>query len=132
MADAANEPVPTFPQTGATKTKLVSWEMNGVSTGKAVSLPDWSDVKFEAFDDPGIWGSATLVLEGTTDVSGNPEHADYATAPFKTLTDTTETAISATADTDLIQVLQPPLWIRPKTTGGTNTAIKANVLFTKG
>lgn len=132
MADTPNAPVPTFPQSGSTKTKIVSWPMSGVSTGKAVSLPDWSDVKFQAFDDPGAWGGATLVLEGTTDVRGNPDHADYASAAFKTLTDTTETAISATSDTDIIQVLQPPLWIRPKTTGGTSTEIKANLLFTKG
>lgn len=124
MADAANAPSCKTPQTFQTRTKLFSWDMSGVSTGRAINISDFPDKTVQAF---GTWGGATLVWEGTNDERGNPDHADYASAEFAQLSDTTETDFTQTDDSKPQQVLQNPVWVRPKTTGGTGTAVKANL-----
>lgn len=129
MADAANAPSFTTPQTGQTNYKKIAWTLNGVSTGVPVKVADYADKTFQAHDVNGgsTWGGATLVLEGSMDATADPAHADYATSTWKTLTDTTETALSFTADTDVVTVLQNPLWIRPRTSAGTTTTIYASL-----
>lgn len=126
MADAANAPIFTTPQTFQTRHKQFKWTMNGVSTGVPVKVSDWSDKTVQGF---GAWGSATLVWEGSNDERADPAHADYASSVWGTLTDTTETPFSQTADATpanpVQQVLQNPIWIRPKTTGGTDTTVIA-------
>lgn len=123
MADAANAPTFTTPQTGLTKYRKFAWTLNGVSTGVPVKVADHADKTFQVCD--GAWGGATVVLEGCMGEDGNPAHADYATSTWKTLTDTTETALSFTADSDVVSVLQNPLWIRPRSSAGTGTTVYA-------
>jgi hypothetical protein len=122
MADAANAPSYSTPQTFQTRNRLFKWVLNGTSTGVPIRVADLPDKTVQGF---GTWGSATLVWEGTNDERGDPTHADYANAEFGTLTDTTETNLSQTDDTAPQQVLQNPVWIRPKTTGGTSTTVNA-------
>lgn len=123
MADTANAPAPTFPQSGQQNYKLVAWTLNGVSTGVPVRIANWSDKMFQVYD--GSWGSATCVLEGSIDPTADPAHADYATSTWGTLTNSAQTAISTAVDLKPTEVLQNPLWIRPKTTGGTGTTVYA-------
>ena len=124
MADTPNAPVYTTPQIFQAKARLFSWDMAGVSTGKPVKVADYPDKTFQVFDVDSSWGSATLVWEGSNDERADPDHDDYADSVWFTLTDTTETALSFTDDAGG-QILQNPVWIRPKTTGGTNTDVKA-------
>src|SRR5688572_30290413 len=125
MADAANAPSFTTPQIFQTRARLFKWIMNGVSTGVPVRCADLPDKTVQAFDVSSSWGSATLVWEGSNDERADPAHADYANSVWGTLTDTTETALSQTDDSVPQQVLQNPVWIRPKTTGGTDTNVIA-------
>lgn len=132
MADTANAPVPTTPQIQQTRSKKFVWAMSGVSTGKPVRVSDWPDKTFQMVGGAS-WGGATMVLEGSNDPTADPDNAAYATSVWATLTDTTETPISATADTTVgvVQVLQNPEWIRPKSTGGTGTVVKALLIVGK-
>ena len=124
MADAADAPDFTNPLPIQSRSKAFSWTMSGTSKGRAVLAAGMPDKNVQAWD--GAWGSATLVWEGTLDPRGDPENANYASAEFQTLTDTNETDLSQTVDsTRPQQVLQNPTWIRPKTTGGTNTVVTA-------
>lgn len=129
MADAANAPAYSTPQSKSTKTKIFEWDLNGVSTGKAVPVADFRDRTFQVNDKngTGAWGFATCVLEGCCSANGDPDHSDHANAVFGTLSDTTETPLSFTDDSGApIQVLQGPVaWVRPKTSGGINTNIRA-------
>jgi hypothetical protein len=125
MADAASAPSYTTPQIFQTRNKLFSWTLTGVSTGVPVKASDFSDKTVQAF---GTWGGATLVWEGSNDMRADPAHASYASSVWGTLTDTNETDLSQTANSARPdQVLQNPVWIRPKTTGGTGTSITANM-----
>ncbi|MCK5612055.1 hypothetical protein KAR91_59845 [Candidatus Pacearchaeota archaeon] len=123
MADAANAPVPTFPQTEQTRYKKAIWELNGNSTGKPVRLADYPDKTLQIYTAAGAatYGGATIVFEGSLDPTADPDHADYATSQWGTLTDTTETAISTGVKLGPVQVLQNPEWVRAKSTGGTAT-----------
>lgn len=60
----------------------------------------------------GTWGTATVTIEGTNE-SGTPTSAIG-------LTDPTQTAISMTANA-IKQVLENPLYVRIKVTGGDGT-----------
>lgn len=118
MADTPNAPAFTRPEVFQNKAKLFKWVLNGVSTGAAVKVGDLPDKTVQAYyPDTDTWGSATLVWEGTNDPDG--------VLGWGTLTDTTETALSQTANTGPTQVLQNPVWMRPKTTGGTATLVHA-------
>lgn len=128
MADAATAPVPTFPETGVSGCKQVSWAMTGTSTCKPVKVSEYRDITFQAF---GTFGSATVVLEGSNDVRANPDHADYASSVWGTLSDQGATAISGTSDIIPKRVQQKPLWVRPKSTGGTSTTVTASLVCQK-
>jgi hypothetical protein len=119
MADAANAPVPTF-QTIGTNSMKAKWVMAGTSTGRPIRYADFADKSIQAF---GTWGAATLVFEGSMDDNANPDSANYANSVWGTLTDTTETPLSTTVDLIPTQTLQFCEWVRPKTTGGTGTAV---------
>ena len=119
MADTPNTPEFTRPEIFQARAKLFKWVMNGVSTGAAIRAADYPDINVQAYDPAGGgWGSATLVWEGTLDPLG--------VEGWGTITDTTETPLSQNDDTPPTQVLQGLcVWIRPKTTGGTDTTIHA-------
>ena len=123
MADAANAPEASFKRTRQSRYKQAIWTMSGVSTCVPVLLANYPDKCFQVFD--GTWGGATVVLEGSLDEKADPSHADHANATWGTLTDTTETAISTGVDLGPITVLQNPMWVRPKSTGGTGTTVYA-------
>lgn len=131
MADTPNTPSYSTPQSGDLCVKIVQWDLNGVSTGRAFPLASWRDRTYQVNDKngTGLWGTATCVLEGCLAPNGDPDHADHANAVFGTLTDTTETVISHTDDSGApIQILQSPVaWVRPRTSGGTNTVIRATL-----
>lgn len=111
-------------------TRVYVWSgLDGDDTGKPVKCGDLGDKTVQIF---GTHGGATTVLQGTDDVRGDPNHPSHASAVWKTLTDTTETAISATADSENIQVLQNPLWIRPAQTGGTGGDLTVTLTCSEG
>lgn len=122
MADTPNAPAYAVFNTG-TRSKKYTWAMSGVSTGVPIPMSDWSDRTMQIF---GTWGSATLVWQGSNDDRADPSHASYASSVWVTLTDTTETALSFTAN-DGAQILQKYQWCRPITTGGTSTAVTATL-----
>jgi hypothetical protein len=123
VADAADFPVSSVPETIGTDSILIAWTMAGTSTGRAIRYVDFVDKSINA---RGTWGSATLVFEGTLFDEGDPDSASYASPPtgtWSTLTDTSETPLSTTVDLGVTSVLQLCKWVRPKTTGGTGTAV---------
>lgn len=125
MADAANAPQYTTPQTFQTRNRLFLWAMSGTSTGVPVKVADLPDKTVEIYAPAGgaTFGGATIVFEGSNDPTADPTHANYATSQWTTLTDTTETDISTVAaKLGPVQVLQNPVWVRPKSTGGTTTS----------
>lgn len=128
MADTPRTPtrIDLDPNTNvplATGTIVWQWTgLDGDDTGVPVMMGKHPDMTVQIY--VATHGSATTTLEGTLDPRGNPEHADHANAVWGALTDTTETTISTTT-TSLppTQLLQGVMWVRPKTAGGTASAI---------
>ncbi len=91
--------------------------LDGDDVGAPVMVANYPDKSIQIGVSTGqTHGGATTVFQGSHDpIAGT----DPANAVWKTLTDTTETAISVTANSDVIQVLQNPLWVRPSQSGGT-------------
>lgn len=131
MADTPNAPVASQPATYQQRVEKFVWAMSGVSTGRPVRIADFPDKTFHHWDNSSSWGGATLVWEGSNDERADPTHANYASSEWQTLTDTTETALTFAATDGGGQILQNYEWIRPKTTGGTNTAVTATILAAK-
>lgn len=120
MADTVREP--TYLEAKASGTIYVKWTgLDGDDTGKPVFVAKHPDMQVQAY--AGTWGSSTFTFEGTLDERGDPDHADHANAIWSTLTDTTETAISATSNLGVTQVLQGAMWVRPKTASGTGADV---------
>lgn len=90
------------------------WAMTSADTGVGVSLPNFPDKTITV---TGTWGSATLVVQGAN------EDVD---ASYINMTDPQGNAISKTSDF-IEALLENPLFIRVKTSGGTNSVLTAIV-----
>lgn len=111
-------------------TVLYKWTgLDGDDTGIPVDMSRHPDMAFQAYAES-AWGGATLTMQSCLDTRGNPNDADHANAKWQTMTDTTETPLTATADTAAaIQILATTNWVRPSTSGGTGADI---VVYLKG
>ena len=76
MADAANAPQYTTPNTYQERAAKFVWAMGGTSTGQPVRISDYPDKTFQHWDDSSSWGGATLVWQGSNDERANPAHAN--------------------------------------------------------
>lgn len=90
--------------------------MGNADTGDARQMSYVQDRTVHCF---GTWGGATLVIEGSNDPR---VESDLPSAVWVTLRDPAGNALSFTAD-GLKAILELPKYIRPKTTGGTGTAV---------
>ena len=90
------------------------WDaMGNADTGDALD-PNGGSISFpdKTVHVHGVnWGSATLIIQGSNDGVN-----------WETLTDPSNTALSFTSDA-LKVILESPLYIRPKTSGGTATDV---------
>ncbi len=97
---------------GDGSSKLVAWT-GGVTAdgaGPAVQFPEWADNCVQII---GTIGGATIVVEGSNDGTN-----------WNTLNAASGGALSFTALTDAMkQIIERPLYIRPKITGGAATGI---------
>lgn len=106
------------------------WEgLDGDDTGRPVMASDFADKTVQ------IWaashGGGTTVLQGSNDPRANPNHADHASAVWKTLSDSDGNAISVTSDSGVLLVRENPLWIRPSQSGGTAASTKVALVCRK-
>jgi hypothetical protein len=96
---------------------VIKWAaMGNADAGQAIRVSNFSDRSVQV---TGTWGGATIVLEGSNDGS-----------TYFTLNDPFNVAISKTAGF-LSGVIEACLWVRPRTSGGTGTALDV-VLFCRG
>ncbi len=108
--------------------RTYSWStMGDADTGTPVAMSEYSDKSVQigcgaSASAGNTFGSATVVIQGTNDPRGSPDHTDHANAVWSTLKDPQGNDISFTAS-GIKQILENPLWIRPKTSGGTGTDI---------
>lgn len=84
----------------------------GVTTCLPLDAPNFPDKTFTA---TGTWGSATLVVEGSNDGT------TYMTV--NCLTATGEVTAASFTDNAVFNVIENPRYLRPRTTGGTSTAL---------
>lgn len=112
---------------------VITWEgLTGADTGKPVCLPHYPDKSIQfGLGGGATHGGATTVLQGTNDLRGDPDHPDHANAKWQTLQDSNESAITTTADTLPIQVLQSPLWVRPSQSAGSAGDLDIGMLCLK-
>lgn len=106
------------------------WTWSGLvgstnDTGRPVRFAKYSDKCLHVYG--GTWGGSTFTLQGSNDSRADPDDAGHASAVWIDLTDAQGNTISKTADS-IEQVLENPLWIRPRLTGGTGTGIVATLL----
>ncbi len=98
--------------------RLATWTALGnADTGSAIQIPDYPDKTVEIL---GTWGSATAVVEGSSDGT-----------TYTTLKDIGSTALSFTADSGPKVILENPLFIRVSTSGGTGTDLDAIITTAK-
>lgn len=104
---------PTFP-TKEVEEIDVLWETltSTNTTGRPVSLAKYNDKHISIY---GTFDTTTIVLQGTDDPRGDPDHADHSNAVWFTLPDPQGNAISLTAN-GADQILSNPKWIRPNAT----------------
>ena len=97
---------------GVLQTQWTAWA--GVTTGLPVTAPNLPDKTVAVH---GTWGSATFVIEGSSDGTN-----------YFTLNDSRGEGnpISLTAD-NVVMIAENPKHIRGKTTGGTNTALTVTI-----
>lgn len=100
---------------------IALWQMAGVEIGTPLRIPAFSDKSYGMW---GTWGGATCALEGSWDCLNDPPDGGSWIALKES---DNSTAASQTANGCGV-VLENPVWIRPKTTGGTLTSI--NVVLT--
>lgn len=101
--------------TGISNINLVVWSgLDGDDTGEWVRMAKYSDKTIHIYA-ASSFGGATVTLEGSNELVPTGANAI-------TLTDAQGNAISKTAAA-IEQVLENPLWIRPKTSGGTGADI---------
>lgn len=126
MADTPRTPV--YLETGQSNVVQVSWSgLDGDDTGIPVNMSKCSDKTVHIYSPTATYGAATVTIEGTNDPRGNPAHADHANAIWTGLTDAQANAISKTANA-IEAILENPLWIRPKTAGGTGSDVTVNIV----
>jgi hypothetical protein len=88
---------------------VVTWTpLGNADSGSAYTTVGFPDRSVQV---TGTFGGATVVFEGSNDGSN-----------YVTLSDPLGNAISVTG-ADLFQVSELPLWVRPRTSGGTGTAV---------
>lgn len=115
--------VPTFTkirsQNGGVDAILVKWALGNADSGQPVQMT-WLPDKSIQFD--GTFGAATAVLEGSNVDDGTGTHT------FVTLNDPTGNALSFTTNGQKA-VTEVTAWVRPRTSGGTGTAVTAALLM---
>ena len=93
---------------GANSVVTAQWVLGSADTGVQVALTDWYDRSIQI---AGTMGGATVVIQGSNDGVN-----------WVTLRDPASVALSFTA-TDIKQLLEMALYIRPVSSGGTGSAI---------
>jgi hypothetical protein len=119
MADTPRQPN-TFSTDISTQLIYVWSGLDGDDTGIPIKMARYSDKTVHFYSD--AWGGSTVTLEGSNDSRADPSSTSYASSKWFNLTDGTGTSISLTADGGRL-VSENPLWVRPKTSGGTSASI---------
>jgi hypothetical protein len=103
-------------------TSLTTWALTSANaTGVGVQIPGAADRSIQF---SGTWGSATAALEGSNDSTTG---SDGTWGPLTSAS--SGAAITATADANIAQVVENPLWVRAKlTTAGTLATVTAYLL----
>src|SRR5512135_3180925 len=91
------------------------WTLDGASNGQAVRTSVFADKSYGMW---GLWGGATCALEGSWDVTDPPDSNSWVALKESD----NSTAASQTANGCGV-ILENPVWLRPKTTGGTGSII---------
>lgn len=118
----------TYTQTSEKYVSQITWTLlDGDDTGTPVKVCNISDKCVQIY---GTFGGSTVTIEGSNDTRADPSDADHANAQYATLNDLAGVAISKTA-TAMSQILENPLWIRPKTAGGTGASITVVIIGNK-
>lgn len=103
--------------------------LDGDDSGKPFKLPLYNDKSMHCWAESGAW-SGSITLEGSIDLRADPDHADHANAKWLPLTNSQGEEITKTED-DMDIILEVPLWIRPKQTGGTDANITIAIMCIK-
>jgi hypothetical protein len=131
MADTPRTPVlydSDKDGTGISNVEMWAWAgLDGDDTGIPVKFAKYSDKTAHIYSPTAAYGSATVTIEGSNDPRANPAHASHASALWVTLTDAQGNAISKTSDA-IETILENPLWIRPKTAGGTSSDVTVAIV----
>lgn len=103
---------------------LFTWAMTDDDEGKPISIPAASD---RSVHNVGTWGGATVVMQGSNEVTPTVWFELNAVQDFTT-------AISSTADATpgIQQIGENSVWIRPVSSGGTGTSVTVNLLVRNG
>lgn len=126
MADTVR--VPVWNKTKISNVEQVTWSgLDGDDTGTPVNMSKCADKTVHIFSPTAAYGSATVTIEGSNDVRADPLHPSHASAIWTGLTDAQGNAISKTANA-IEALLENPLWIRPKTAGGTASDITVSLV----
>ena len=120
MADGATATAAVHTQVGR-GCHLYTWTSTGLDTALPISVPQAADKSVQVL---GTWGGATWTLQGSNDGTNYVGLSDM---------DDGTTAITATIDpTEIRQVYENTVWLRPITTGGTGTSLVTSVLVRNG
>jgi hypothetical protein len=118
MSTIAPTVTPIYGQQGGVVGYTFKWALGNADSGQAVNLVEFPDKSVEIV---GTWGGATGVLEGSNDDDGSG-----AAGTYTTLNDPSSNALSFTANAQK-QVTEVTAWTRPRTSGGTGTAVVASL-----
>lgn len=91
------------------------WTLSGAEEGEAVRIPAFIDKHYEFW---GTWGGATGTVLGSFDPADPPAADSWVILKrLDTLAAVAETATAAGA------LFENPIWVKPRTTGGTGSAL---------
>lgn len=109
--------------------QTTKWTLGGADNGVPWRLSNYQD-KFLQIN--GTFGGATVVLEGTNDFNSADPNQCPSTATWSTLVFAKDGSAISETTAEAGQILDCPLWIRPKTTGGTGSTINVSITAVKG
>ena len=112
---SVNPVVKRAPQ-GAQSVATAKWVLANADTGVAVDLTDYADRSVQV---DGIFGSATVVVEGSNDGT-----------TWFTLRDPQGLTLSFTAN-GLKQIMETTMYLRASSSGGTGTTVNVTLLARK-
>ena len=95
---------------------VCTWTLGNADEGAAKRIGKFADLSYGMW---GTWSSATVIIQGSWD---NP-NGTPASGSWMTLTESDNTTAISNNANAAGAILEVPVWIRPKSTGGSGTAV---------